>query len=167
MATGSVVWYQMRIGRNKYDIISGVEAGWDSQKDVLLGQSGGLWNLSLCCNRILNSAHLFLHYLSVLLSLTQTIFVIATKKKIGSGIGTAPGAKVFTVRPITSWIDKLASEHGSPTGQPPSSKDSAPKYQKRGLVLKTMKDSYTEIILPFSTDKALLEEYINWGGAVR
>ncbi|KAG0351894.1 hypothetical protein BG005_008637 [Podila minutissima] len=94
----------------------------------------------------------------------STPTVISTK---GSGIATAPGAKVFTVRPITSWIDKLASEHGSPTGQPSSTKDSAPKYQKRELVLKTMKDSYTEIILPFSTDKALLEEYINWGGNVR
>lgn len=68
MAKGSVVWYQMRIGRNKYGIISGVERGWDSNKGVVLGRHGGLWILSLCCNHIPNSAHLFLHYLSVLLS---------------------------------------------------------------------------------------------------
>ncbi|KAG0348747.1 hypothetical protein BG004_004323 [Podila humilis] len=91
--------------------------------------------------------------------------VISTK---GSGINLTPGSKVFTVRPITSWIDKLASDHGSPTGQQPGiSKEPATKYEKRELVLKTMKDSYTEIILPFSTDKALLEEYINFGGNVR
>ncbi|KAG0286540.1 hypothetical protein BGZ97_007387 [Linnemannia gamsii] len=30
-----------------------------------------------------------------------------------------------------------------------------------------MQDSYTEIILPFKTDKALLEEYINVGGSLR
>lgn len=87
-----------------------------------------------------------------------------------------PHGKVFTVRPITSWIDKLASQHGSPTGahNPASnitSHASPPepgkKYNKRELVLKTMQDSYTEIILPFKTDKALLEEYINVGGSLR
>ncbi|KAF9413487.1 hypothetical protein BGZ94_000712, partial [Podila epigama] len=84
------------------------------------------------------------------------------------GLDTPPRTKVFTVRPITSWIDKLANDHGSPTGQQ-LSQGGAPAhtYQKRELVLKTMQDSYTEIILPFSTDKALLEEYINFGGAVR
>ncbi|KAF9581344.1 hypothetical protein BGW38_001681 [Lunasporangiospora selenospora] len=84
-----------------------------------------------------------------------------------------PHGKVFTVRPITSWIDKLASQHGSPTttgghgASSPVEHQPAKKYQKRELVLKTMQDSYTEIILPFKTDKALLEEYINVGGTLR
>ncbi|KAF9400107.1 hypothetical protein BGZ94_005542 [Podila epigama] len=96
----------------------------------------------------------------------------------GAGAATAsnsalPHGKVFTVRPITSWIDKLASQHGSPTGthnpitSPSSPPEPGKKYNKRELVLKTMQDSYTEIILPFKTDKALLEEYINVGGTLR
>ncbi|KAF9964707.1 hypothetical protein BGZ70_006059 [Mortierella alpina] len=100
--------------------------------------------------------------------------VITTQgAKTATALPTAAGAprnKVFTVRPITSWIDKLAQEHGSPT----STSSTAPeqsvankKYEKRELVLKSMQDSYTEIILPFATDKALLEEYINFGGNVR
>ncbi|KAF9992575.1 hypothetical protein BGZ80_005027 [Entomortierella chlamydospora] len=76
---------------------------------------------------------------------------------------SAEGNKVFTVRPVTSWIDKLAQMHGSPT----LSADPIKKYEKRDLILKTMHDSYTEIILPFAKDKALLEEYINFGGHVR
>ncbi|KAF9190499.1 hypothetical protein BGZ51_008538 [Haplosporangium sp. Z 767] len=85
---------------------------------------------------------------------------------------TLPHGKIFTVRPVTSWIDKLASQHGSPTGTlghtaSTSPAEPAKKYQKRELVLKTMQDSYTEIILPFKTDKALLEEYINVGGSLR
>ncbi|KAI1318372.1 hypothetical protein EDD11_006710 [Mortierella claussenii] len=83
-------------------------------------------------------------------------------------------SKVFTVRPITSWIDKLAQEHGSPTSTTTSSTEDdkaaaleSAKKKKRELVLRTMQDSYTEIILPFSKDKALLEEYINFGGTVR
>ncbi|KAG0251770.1 hypothetical protein BG011_007377 [Mortierella polycephala] len=76
-------------------------------------------------------------------------------------------SKVFTVRPITSWIDKLARDHGSPNSATMSHDDLPSEYQKRDLVLKTMQDSYTEIILPFATDKALLEEYINFGGTVR
>ncbi|KAF9897719.1 hypothetical protein BX616_005101, partial [Lobosporangium transversale] len=85
---------------------------------------------------------------------------------------TGPNGKVFTVRPLTSWIDKLASEHGSPGAHfvPNNNLDSSQqpkKYQKRELVLKSMEDSYTEIILPFKSDKALLEEYINVGGTLR
>ncbi|KAF9180335.1 hypothetical protein BGZ51_006053 [Haplosporangium sp. Z 767] len=75
--------------------------------------------------------------------------------------------KVFSVRPITSWIDKLARDHGSPNSTALSHDDLPSKYHKRDLALKTMQDSYTEIILPFTTDKALLEEYINFGGTVR
>ncbi|KAF9900424.1 hypothetical protein EC991_007340 [Linnemannia zychae] len=82
-----------------------------------------------------------------------------------------PHGKVFTVRPITSWIDKLANQHGAPTGTHinPTGTPAEPakKYQKRDLLLRTMQDSYTEIILPFKTDKALLEEYINVGGSLR
>lgn len=79
-----------------------------------------------------------------------------------------PRNKVFTVRPITSWIDKLAQRHGSPTStSAQGNADPSKKYSKRELVLKTMQQSYTEIILPFATDKALLEEYINYGGTVR
>ncbi|KAF8974107.1 hypothetical protein BGZ46_009770 [Entomortierella lignicola] len=78
----------------------------------------------------------------------------------------AQGHKVFTVRPITSWIDKLAQSHGSPASVS-SFTDPNKKYEQRALVLKTMQDSYTEIILPFGKDKALLEEYINFGGHVR
>ncbi|KAF9925510.1 hypothetical protein FBU30_004729 [Linnemannia zychae] len=80
----------------------------------------------------------------------------------------APRNKVFTVRPITSWIDKLAQQHGSPTStSAQENADPNKKYSERDLVLKTMQDSYTEIILPFAKDKALLEEYINFGGTVR
>ncbi|KAF9399932.1 hypothetical protein BGX21_005326, partial [Mortierella sp. AD011] len=80
-----------------------------------------------------------------------------------SAVSTAAeGNKMFTVRPVTSWIDKLAQMHGSPTLSP----DPIKKYEKRDLILKTMQDSYTEIILPFAKDKALLEEYINFGGHV-
>ncbi|KAG0230228.1 hypothetical protein BGW42_001095 [Actinomortierella wolfii] len=81
--------------------------------------------------------------------------------------------KVFTVRPVTSWIDKLAMQHGSPTSTTSATATSkvAPqpdkKYEKRDLVLKTMSDSYTEVILPFASDKSLLEEYINVGGSLR
>lgn len=81
-----------------------------------------------------------------------------------------PQGKIFTVRPITSWIDKLARDHGSPGGHVINTlafPDPEITYQKRDLVLKTMQDSYTEVILPFSTDKALLEEYINVGGTLR
>ncbi|KAG0047333.1 hypothetical protein BGZ83_007584 [Gryganskiella cystojenkinii] len=89
----------------------------------------------------------------------------ATVAQLNSAL---PHGKVFTVRPITSWIDKLANQHGSPTGSHSSTPASPAKsYQKRALVLKTMQDSYTEIILPFKTDKALLEEYINVGGTLR
>ncbi|KAG0376285.1 hypothetical protein BGX24_007983 [Mortierella sp. AD032] len=80
----------------------------------------------------------------------------------------SPRNKVFTVRPITSWIDKLAQQHGSPTSTSAAGNaDPNKKYSKRDLVLKKMQDSYTEIILPFATDNALLEEYINFGGTVR
>ncbi|KAI8599037.1 acyl-CoA thioester hydrolase [Dissophora ornata] len=97
---------------------------------------------------------------------------------IGPRLATAPlptgeivasaGNKVFTVRPITSWIDKLAQEHGSPTSTTSSNGEgSHKKYAKRELVLKKMEESFTEVILPFTTDKDLLEEYINFGGTVR
>jgi acyl-coenzyme A thioesterase 9 len=83
-----------------------------------------------------------------------------------------PHGKIFTVRPVVSWIDKLASQHGSPGAHhsPTFSSPSAPepeKYQKRELALKTMQDSYTEVIYPFKSDKALLEEYINVAGSLR
>ncbi|KAF9355784.1 hypothetical protein BGX26_006134 [Mortierella sp. AD094] len=85
-----------------------------------------------------------------------------------ASVAAAEGNKVFTVRPITSWIDKLAQMHGSPTsGNNNTVADPTKKYEKRDLLLKTMQDSYTEIILPFAKDKALLEEYINFGGHIR
>ncbi|KAG0361075.1 HotDog domain-containing protein [Gamsiella multidivaricata] len=93
--------------------------------------------------------------------------VIATSASTNPAL---PHGKVFTVRPVTSWIDKLASEHGSPGGHVVNNAafpEPEKKYQKRDLLLKTMQDSYTEIILPFRTDKALLEEYINVGGTLR
>ncbi|KAG0021252.1 hypothetical protein BGZ80_002782 [Entomortierella chlamydospora] len=74
--------------------------------------------------------------------------------------------KVFTVRPVTSWIDKLASKHGSPASHF-GNIDTTKKYQKRELIQKSMQDSYTEIIMPFKSDKTLLEEYINEGGTLR
>ncbi|KAG0002032.1 hypothetical protein BGZ80_002781 [Entomortierella chlamydospora] len=91
-------------------------------------------------------------------------------KSAGRVVATSalPHGKVFTVRPIKSWIDKIASDHGSPGGHfAAAGAQGDKKYQKRDLVLKTMQDSYTEIILPFKTDKALLEEYINVGGTLR
>jgi len=114
----------------------------------------------------------YLHRYSTLgPSSTSTSSITAAAAAAAELNSALPHGKVFTVRPITSWIDKLASQHGSPTGTTLSSSTSAtetPKtYQKRALVLKTMQDSYTEIILPFKTDKALLEEYINVGGSLR
>lgn len=73
------------------------------------------------------------------------------------------------MRPIKSWIDKIAKEHGSPGGGhiPTSVPEPVKQYKKRDLVLKTMQESYTEIILPFKSDKVLLEEYINVAGTLR
>jgi hypothetical protein len=110
-----------------------------------------------------------------------TLLTYATKTPIGSSStfispvaaaaaaeANSPRNKVFAVRPITSWIDKLAQLHGSPTSTSASGNaDPNKKYSKREPVLKTMQHSYTEIILPFATDKALLEEYISFGGTVR
>ncbi|KAF8978706.1 hypothetical protein BGZ46_006228 [Entomortierella lignicola] len=94
--------------------------------------------------------------------------IVATSGSVASKTLALPHGKVFTVRPIKSWIDKIAKEHGSPGGQPVAAAATPEKkYQKRDLVLKTMQDSYTEIILPFKSDKTLLEEYINVGGTLR
>ncbi|KAK3810506.1 MAG: acyl-CoA hydrolase [Linnemannia elongata] len=97
--------------------------------------------------------------------------ITAAAQAAAANNSALPHGKVFTVRPITSWIDKLANQHGAPTGthiNPTGSPTEPPKkYQKRDLLLRTMQDSYTEIILPFKTDKALLEEYINVGGSLR
>ncbi|KAF9203114.1 hypothetical protein BGZ49_006768 [Haplosporangium sp. Z 27] len=94
--------------------------------------------------------------------------IVATSGSVASKTLALPHGKVFTVRPIKSWIDKIAKEHGSPGGQPVAAAATPEKkYQKRELVLKTMQDSYTEIILPFKSDKTLLEEYINVGGTLR
>ncbi|CAO3570903.1 unnamed protein product [Mortierella alpina] len=107
---------------------------------------------------------------------SSTSSIAAAAEAAAASNSALPHGKVFTVRPITSWIDKLAREHGSPTGShvntslpssPASPADPNKKYNRRELVLKTMQDSYTEIILPFKTDKALLEEYINVGGSLR
>ncbi|GJJ70544.1 acyl-coenzyme A thioesterase 9 [Entomortierella parvispora] len=102
---------------------------------------------------------------------TSTSSITAAAAAAAEINSALPHGKVFTVRPITSWIDKLASQHGAPTGAnastPPPAEAPPKTYQKRALVLKTMQDSYTEIILPFKTDKALLEEYINVGGSLR
>ncbi|KAG0200188.1 hypothetical protein BGX28_006670 [Mortierella sp. GBA30] len=109
-------------------------------------------------------------------SSSSTSSITAAAEAAAASNSALPHGKVFTVRPITSWIDKLAGQHGSPTGghintslpsSPASPADPNKNYQKRELVLKTMQDSYTEIILPFKTDKALLEEYINVGGSLR
>ncbi|KAF9579963.1 Acyl-coenzyme A thioesterase 9, mitochondrial [Lunasporangiospora selenospora] len=97
--------------------------------------------------------------------------IISSVSASAAAAPSSPRTKVFTVRPITSWIDKLASDHGSPTGTTSGAASAAAnaskKYKKRNLVLKTMQDSHTEIILPFAKDKELLEEYINFGGNVR
>ncbi|KAG0065636.1 hypothetical protein BGZ89_008092 [Linnemannia elongata] len=99
---------------------------------------------------------------------TSTSTFISPVSAAAAAEANNPRNKVFTVRPITSWIDKLAQRHGSPTSTvSQGNADHNKKYSKRELVLKTMQQSYTEIILPFATDKALLEEYINYGGTVR
>ncbi|KAG0304360.1 hypothetical protein BGZ98_005616 [Dissophora globulifera] len=77
------------------------------------------------------------------------------------------GKKAFTVLPVISWIDKLAQDHGSPAPASISDGETLKMHKKRNLVLRTMRDSYTEIILPFAKDKALLEEYITFEGAIR
>ncbi|KAF9437776.1 hypothetical protein BGZ76_011162 [Entomortierella beljakovae] len=89
--------------------------------------------------------------------------IVATSGSIATTDHPSSHGKVFTVRPIKSWIDSIASEHNSPGG----SFKMPINPKKRELVLKTMQDSYTEIILPFKSDQSLLEEYINVGGSLR
>ncbi|KAG0007161.1 Acyl-coenzyme A thioesterase 9, mitochondrial [Modicella reniformis] len=95
--------------------------------------------------------------------------IAITSESLASNMAL-PNGKIFTVRPVVSWIDKLASQLGSLGSHSlhaPSEAESEKKYQKRELVLKTMQDSYAEVILPFKTDKALLEEYINVAGSLK
>ncbi|KAF9432525.1 hypothetical protein BGZ76_010667 [Entomortierella beljakovae] len=103
----------------------------------------------------------------------KTVPDIITTKSVGqvttaiAGAGGTGGQKVFTVRPTTSWIDTLAQIHGAPLSVSSGIVDPDVKYDDRKLVLKTMTDSYTEVILPFGKDKELLEEYVNFGGNIR
>ncbi|KAF9116465.1 hypothetical protein BGX27_002497 [Mortierella sp. AM989] len=87
-------------------------------------------------------------------------------KSLASTADFVSDSKVFTVRPITSWVEKLASQQRSTAGHF-STIDATKKFRKRELIQKTMQDSYTEIIMPFKSDKKLLEEYINVGGTIR
>jgi acyl-coenzyme A thioesterase 9 len=86
---------------------------------------------------------------------------------LGGTITASSGNKIFNVKPATLWIDKLAQEHGSPTSTVIPANESNKSYKKRELVLRSMQDSYIEIILPFSKDKGLQEEYVNFSGNIR
>ncbi|KAI9256071.1 acyl-CoA thioester hydrolase [Helicostylum pulchrum] len=69
--------------------------------------------------------------------------------------------KVYTVRPVTFWMDKiLEKENKRPLDIPTT------QYQQAS-VKKTMADSYMEEYLPFKSTPALLDEYITTGGKVR
>ncbi|KAF9941494.1 hypothetical protein BGZ65_002863 [Modicella reniformis] len=99
---------------------------------------------------------------------TTATIISSQGGKIGSeAITASSGNRIFKVRPITAWIDKLAQEHGSPASNSDTAAELTKKCKKRDLVLRSMQDSYTEIILPFAKDKGLLEEYVNYGGNIR
>ncbi|KAH8550571.1 acyl-CoA thioester hydrolase [Umbelopsis sp. PMI_123] len=70
--------------------------------------------------------------------------------------------KVFTVRPVTFWMDKLL--------EPENSKqvtESTVPTGEHTVVEKTMADSYMEEYLPLKSSPELLEEYIFFDGRVR
>ncbi|KAK3829219.1 MAG: acyl-CoA thioester hydrolase [Benniella sp.] len=98
---------------------------------------------------------------------TPTIITAQGVSDLGGAITASSGNKIFNVKPATLWIDKLAQEHGSPTSTVISANESNKSYKKRELVLRSMQDSYIEIILPFSKDKGLQEEYVNFSGSIR
>lgn len=69
--------------------------------------------------------------------------------------------KVYTVRPVAFWMDKiLEKENKRPLDIP------ATEYEHVS-VPKTMLDSYMEEYLPFKSSPELLDEYVTTGGKVR
>ncbi|KAI9481151.1 MAG: HotDog domain-containing protein [Benjaminiella poitrasii] len=69
--------------------------------------------------------------------------------------------KIYTVRPVTFWMDKiLEKENKRPLNIP------ADQYQHK-IIQKTMMDSYMEEYLPFKSSPALLDEYITTAGKIR
>ncbi|KAI8061196.1 HotDog domain-containing protein [Gongronella butleri] len=68
--------------------------------------------------------------------------------------------KIYTVRPVAFWMDKILEKENR--------KLLAPKHHPvRQLVSKSMKDSYMEEFLPFSTSPAFLDDYISKNGSIR
>lgn len=69
--------------------------------------------------------------------------------------------KVYTVRPVAFWMDKiLEKENKRPL-------DVSPTQYQHVSVNKAMSDSYMEEYLPFKSSPTLLDEYITTGGKVR
>ncbi|KAI7902889.1 acyl-CoA thioester hydrolase [Cokeromyces recurvatus] len=69
--------------------------------------------------------------------------------------------KVYTVRPVTFWMDKILEKENKRPLNIPSN-----QYQHQ-IINKTMMDSYMEEYLPFKSSPALLDEYITTGGKIR
>ncbi|KAI8093361.1 acyl-CoA thioester hydrolase [Halteromyces radiatus] len=72
--------------------------------------------------------------------------------------------KVYTSRPVSFWMDQIAEKEKQ------REKKNADKIQtttERVLIEKTMRDSYTDIYLPFKSSPELLEQYIFVDGGIR
>ncbi|KAG2182993.1 hypothetical protein INT44_005974 [Umbelopsis vinacea] len=70
--------------------------------------------------------------------------------------------KLFTVRPVSLWMDKLLE-----TERSKEVKESPNPTVERQVVEKTMADSYMEQYLPLKSSPQLLDEYIFFDGRVR
>ncbi|KAI8584300.1 hypothetical protein K450DRAFT_219191 [Umbelopsis ramanniana AG] len=71
--------------------------------------------------------------------------------------------KIFTVRPVSLWMDKLLETERSKQVK----KESLSPGVERQVVEKTMADSYMEQYLPLKSSPQLLDEYIFFDGRVR
>ncbi|KAI9149849.1 hypothetical protein H9P43_010028 [Blastocladiella emersonii ATCC 22665] len=106
-----------------------------------------------------------------------------------NGNGNGNGARRYSVLPhrtnLTSrlWLDRFdrnnseykrliedriaAAEGGHGAAINPLAVDPATLAKPRKLVLKTMKDSYVEELLPFQTNPHVREEYVSFYGGIR
>ncbi|CAO3662854.1 unnamed protein product [Umbelopsis ramanniana] len=70
--------------------------------------------------------------------------------------------KLFTVRPVSLWMDKLLETERSKQ----VTESHSPKVERQ-VVEKTMADSYMEQYLPLKSSPQLLDEYIFFDGRIR
>lgn len=69
--------------------------------------------------------------------------------------------KVYTVRPVAFWMDKILEKENK------RSLDIPFNQYEHVTVNKTMSDSYMEEYLPFKSSPTLLDEYVTTGGKIR